>query len=338
MQIIKKILIAAVFTILLNCYKFIPSFAKDNYVYLGGDSIGVKFDTGVIITGRFEVLTKTGKIKPWKDSNIVNGDQILEFNGQVITNNKTLLKYLRLTSSEEVELLLKRNNQEIKTTVKIVETINNEKSLGLYVKDQMIGIGTITYIDPITMYFASLGHGVYNDNIELGNIDGKLVYSKVEGIKKGVCGTPGEKRAVLDTNNIGVIKYNDCSGVYGIINNNYRVNKKIKIGSQNEIVKGKAKIYTVLEDNNINAYDVLITDYNYQSSKETKGIKIKVIDQNLIKETGGIIQGMSGSPIVQNGKIIGAVSHVSVNNPLIGYGVHIIWMENEIDRLAKECQ
>lgn len=336
MRTIKKTLIFVIFLILLTTYHFIPSFAKENYVYLGGDSIGVKFDTGVIITGQYEVVSKTGKIKPWKNSNLLIGDQILEFDGQIVNNNHTLLKYLRLCLNDEAELLLKRNNQTIKTKINLCETINDEKSLGLYVKDQMIGIGTITYIDPETNYFASLGHGVYNDNINFGYIDGNLVYSVVEGIKKGTTGIPGEKRAVLENNSIGKIKYNDSSGVYGIINNQYRLNNKIKIGSQKEIKKGKAKIYTVINQSEIKAYDILITDYNYQSSKETKGLKLKVIDQNLIKETGGIIQGMSGSPIVQNGKIIGAVSHVSVNNPIIGYGVHIIWMQNEISHLAKE--
>lgn len=336
MRSIKKYLILIIFSTFLFSYKFIPIFANENYVYLGGDSIGVKFDTGVIITGQFEVMTKNGKTKPWKNSNLIAGDQILKFNGKIVDNNQTLLKYLCITNLTEVDLLIKRNNQKINTTIKVVETINDEKSLGLYVKDQMIGIGTITYIDPETNYFASLGHGVYTDNISLGNIDGNLVYSQVEGIKKGTTGIPGEKRAVLDTNVIGTIKFNDQSGVYGIINSTYQIHNKVKIGSQKEIEKGKAKIYTVINANEIKAYDVVITDYNYQTTKETKGLKIKVIDQNLIKETGGIIQGMSGSPIVQNGKIIGAVSHVSVNNPLIGYGVHIIWMENEINRLSKE--
>ncbi len=336
MKIFKKLLILFIFPIFFLSFQFQTVWAADNYVYLGGDSIGVKFDTGVMVTGKFEVTTKTGKVKPWKNSDIKNGDQIIEYNNQIVNNNQTLLKYLRATTDENIILTIKRKNEEFNTTIKMVETINEEKSLGLYVKDQMVGVGTLTYVDPFTNYFASLGHGVYGENLEIGNVDGTLVYSSVEAIKKGMPGKPGEKRAVLNNSAIGIINYNDISGVYGMINKEYKPTSKIKLGDQNDAKKGKAKIYTVINQNEVRAYDVLITDVNHQEEKENKGLKIKVIDQGLIKTTGGIIQGMSGSPIVQNGKIIGAVSHVSVNNPLVGYGVYVLWMQEEINRLAKE--
>lgn len=336
MKIIRKILILLIIPIFFICSKFDVVWAAEDYVYLGGESIGVKFDTGIIITGCFDVTTKSGKVKPWKNSDIKNGDQILEYNGISVANNHVLLKYLRMSTSNDVVLTIKRKNNIFKTNIKIVETVNDEKSLGLYVKDQMIGIGTLTFVDPTTNYFASLGHGVYSDNLTIGKVDGVLVYSVVEAIKKGIPGSPGEKRATIENKIIGTITYNDTSGVYGAINENYRKSTKIKIGHQNEVQKGKAKIYTVINQSEVKAYDVLITDYDYQTTKENKGLKIKIVDQTLIKETGGIVQGMSGSPIVQNGKIVGAVSHVSVNNPLVGYGVYINWMQEEINNLANK--
>lgn len=334
MKLAKRFLILFLIPIFVISFKFNPVFSDETYVYLGGDSIGVKFDTGIIVTGYFDVVTKNGKVKPWKNSDIKNGDQIIEYNNLSVSNNQTLLKYLRMSTESSASLTLKRKNTILKTNIKIVETINEEKSLGLYVKDQMVGIGTLTFVDPITNYFASLGHGVYSDSLTTGNVDGTLVYSIVETIKKGIPGLPGEKRATIENKIIGDIKFNDSSGVYGIINDNYRKLSKIKVGNQSDVHKGKAKIFTVINQTEIKGYDILITDYNYQKVKESKGLKIKIVDQNLIKETGGIVQGMSGSPIVQNGKIIGAVSHVSVNNPLIGYGVYINWMQEEIAKLA----
>lgn len=337
MKLVKRFLALFLIPIFGICFKFSPVFSNETYVYLGGDSIGVKFDTGIFVTGYFDVVTKTGKVKPWKNSDIKSGDQIIEYNNLKVSNNQTLLKYLRMSTENNADLTLKRKNSIFKTNIKIVETINDEKSLGLYVKDQMIGIGTLTFVDPTTNYFASLGHGVYSDSLATGNVNGTLVYSVVETIKKGIPGLPGEKRATIENKIIGDIKYNDSTGVYGVINDSYRKTSKIKVGNQSEVHKGKAKIFTVINQTEIKGYDVLITDYNYQKVKENKGLKIKIVDQALIKETGGIVQGMSGSPIVQNGKIIGAVSHVSVNNPLIGYGVYINWMQEEIVKLANSA-
>lgn len=336
MRLSKKILIFLLFPILFCCTNYLNIFASSNYVYLGGDSIGIRLDTGVIITGKFEVNTYDGKVKPWKKSNIEIGDQITAFNHQVVKNNQSLLNYLRRTTNEEVVLTILRNNKEFDTKINIVDTINDERSLGLYVKDQLMGVGTLTYVDPLNNYFASLGHGVYSDNIDTGKVSGALVYSTVEAIKKGFPGSPGEKRAILDNTILGVLNYNDISGVYGIINEKYHPNIKMEIAKPTEVKRGKAKIYTVIKHNEIECYDILITEYNQQDKKDNKGLKIKITDQRLIKETGGIVQGMSGSPIVQNGKIIGAVSHVSVNNPLVGYGVYAYWMKQEIDNLVRE--
>lgn len=300
----------------------------------GGETIGLKVNTGVQIVGKYEVLTKTGKISPWKDSDIFENDKIIAINNQKINNNQELLDILKLNSNE-IELTLERNKQIINTKINIVITKDNEKSLGLYIKDKIIGIGTMTFIDPINNRFASLGHGIYEDNELINTNKGTIVNSKIQSIKKAMPGTAGEKRASLLSNNLGNISLCCDTGIYGKIKSINDFKKDlISTSVQEEVKKGTAYFYTVIDNQNIQKYKIEITDVFLQTNSSPKGIKFKVVDTQLIKETGGIVQGMSGSPIVQDNKLIGAVSHVNVENPLIGYGIHIEWMLKDIEKVA----
>ena len=300
----------------------------------GGETIGLKVNTGVQIVGKYEVLTKTGKISPWKDSDIFENDKIIAINNQKINNNQELLDILKLNSNE-IELTLERNKQIINTKINIVITKDNEKSLGLYIKDKIIGIGTMTFIDPINNRFASLGHGIYEDDELIKTNKGTIVNSKIQSIKKAMPGTAGEKRASLLSNNLGNISLCSDTGIYGKIKSINDFKKDlISTSVQEEVKKGTAYFYTVIDNQNIQKYKIEITDVFLQTNCSPKGIKFKVVDTQLIKETGGIVQGMSGSPIVQDNKLIGAVSHVNVENPLIGYGIHIEWMLKDIEKVA----
>lgn len=301
-------------------------------VYLGGQSIGIKMNTGVYIVGKFQVNTEDGKISPWEDSNIEIGDKIDMINGTKIDTNSELLNVLSKSNSEILSLSLLRDNKNIKTNIKVVKNNNNESTLGLYIKDQIQGIGTMSFITD-NGYFASLGHGIYENKQLVEQVSGSLYYSSVASIRKSEPGNAGEKRASINNQKIGEIIKNDSTGLYGKIGLQYVNKEEVEICDQKEIKCEKAYIYTTLTDNVIKSYEVEIIDVDIQNKKASKGIKFKVTDARLIDSTGGIVQGMSGSPIVQNDKIIGAVSHVTVENPIYGYGMHVEFMIDEIENI-----
>lgn len=331
----KKIFKIGIFSILIFLFIAsinIRSLASSDHkkVILGGNTIGLKIDTGVMIAGKYQVQTSSKKVSPWKNSDIQEGDKIIAYNGKAISNNSELLEELKNDTGTSVILTIKRNEKIHKTSVDIVKTKNNEKSIGLYIKDRIIGIGTLTFIDQQTSHFASLGHGIYDSNVNFGNIDGTITSSKIEGIKKSQPGEAGEKRAILTNKSYGIMAINKSTGIYGKLTTKSLNNRKlIEVAHQNEVENGKAQIYTVISGEQIEAFDIKITSISVQASPNVKGIKYEVTDPKLLAKTGGIVQGMSGSPIVQNDRIVGAVSHVAVDNPKVGYGVHIEWMLND---------
>ena len=302
------------------------------YVIVSGESIGLKIDTGVYVAGKYEVKTSDNKASPWLMSDIEVGDKIIKYNDTVIENANDLIEKLKNEQNTQAKLTMQRNKKTFITSIKIVETSQGNKSIGLYLKDKLLGVGTMTFIDPDSKVYGSLGHGIYDQKIIVGDVDGTLTYSNVESIKKGKSGTPGEKRASLQKKEIGCIKSNNITGVYGKIGSTtfFKNAKKMQVAKQSEVIVGPAKIMTVVEGNNVETFDIEIVEVNRQSTRNIKGLKIKVTDQNLIDRTGGIIQGMSGSPIIQNKKLVGAVSHVIVDNPIYGYGIHIEWMLDEV--------
>lgn len=306
---------------------------SDEYLYLGGDSIGVKMNTGVYVAGKYMVQTKNGKKSPWKNSNIEVGDKIEKIDNISIEDITDFNNYLSYLNNNYLELTILRNNTIIKTVVDVVENSLNNKTIGLYIRDKILGIGTLTYITS-DYAFASLGHGIYDNNVLLKSSGGNLYYSKVSSIKKAVPGTAGEKRATISNDIIGQIINNDLTGLYGKFNAENLAKNKVKIKKQEDVRLGKAHIYTSLANNLIKSYEIEIIENNLQSKSDIKGLKIKITDADLINQTGGIVQGMSGSPIVQDGCIIGAVSHVIVDNPTLGYGMHIEWMLENTKKIA----
>lgn len=303
------------------------------YVIPGGDSIGLQINTGVIISGKFEVKTNDGKKQPWENSDIQVNDTIISINGNLVNTITDIQKIIsKMKNNEIVEMVLLRNGKNIKTSITLVESLDGKLSFGLYVKDKILGVGTLTYIDPTDNTFASLGHSVYSkssglDNSSLRNISGEIVSTRISGIRKAVPGIPGEKRAILDDDIKGIITNNNDYGVFGIYTDpEIKKHKTVPVGQISDIKIGKATIITVIGENVKENYDIEIIELKNQVIPDVKGIKFKVTDERLINETGGIIQGMSGSPIMQNGKIIGAVSHVVVDTPEYGYGVYLEWM------------
>lgn len=319
------LIIISVFLISIN----VNATSNKKYVILGGESIGLQINTKVTITGKFEVKTNDGLKSPWKNSDIEVNDIICKVNGKNVSSISDIQNIISTVSDKEkVELMLLRNNQEIKTYVNAYKSSNDKMSIGLYVKDKVLGVGTLTYIDKDSETFASLGHSISGkDEYDFSKISGNIVLSKVDGIRKAIPGTPGEKRAILESDEKGKILKNNNYGVFGNITDKTLLNKDlIEVGNISSIKKGRASIVTVINNNEKKYYDIEIIELKNQVTPDVKGIKFKVVDEELLKVTGGIIQGMSGSPIVQNGKIIGAVSHVVVDSPEYGYGVYLEWM------------
>lgn len=289
-------------------------------VTICGDTIGLRIKTNVTIVGKYDVLTQNGKVKPWNDSDINDGDIIYSANNCLVKSNDDFNQIIQNLKTDKLSLVLIRNDEMINTTIDIVQNKNGLKSIGLYIKDHITGIGTLTFINQKTKRFASLGHNVSDSSNE-----GLIFDSAIKGVKKGTRGVPGEKYAIIGKDEIGTIDINCKVGVFG----NYKKdcnNTTVPLIKASSVKTGKAQIATVINGNEIKYYDIEIEEAARQTKEDIKGIKFKIVDQELIDITGGVIQGMSGSPIIQDGKLIGAVSHVIVNDPTLGYGVFAEWM------------
>lgn len=289
-------------------------------VQLGGDTIGIQIKTKVEIVGKYEIVVDNTKIKPWENSNIQEGDYIYSVNNSIINSNADLNNIINNTENDILNIVLLRGNEMIKTTINVLKNNNGKNTIGLYIKDHITGIGTLTFVNKANNKYGALGHSVSD---ALSN--GKLYESSIKGVKKAVKGVPGEKFATLSPTEIGTIESNSDIGIFGEYKKTL-TNEVVNVVKSEYVQKGKAQIVTVIEGNIIKKYDIEIIDVDKQDKESIKGIKFKVVDDALIEEAGGIIQGMSGSPIIQNGNLVGAVSHVVVNDPLYGFGVFAEWM------------
>ena len=310
---------------------------SERVLVAGGHSIGVQMDVkGVLIVGLEEITTIDGDIvNPGLDAGLQIGDMILSVDGAKVYKAQEVEQLVN-EIRDEVELQIKRKNKVMDIT--LVPVINSEDGLyklGVWIKDKTAGIGTLTYYDPVNMSFGALGHAICDP--ETGAVlavnKGQLIQAKVQSVKEGKSGDPGEIQGVFyETESpLGDLKLNSELGVFGdtyhaIENPLYC--KPLVVGSKEQIEKGKAYILTTLEGNQIERFEIEIEKIYKRQNENNKNIRIKVTDERLLESSGGIVQGMSGSPIIQNNRIVGAVTHVLVNDPTRGYGIFI---ENMLD-------
>jgi len=306
----------------------------------GGESIGVKLNSvGVLVVGYHLVHAKDGDRSPGEQAGIKIGDIITAINGHVVENMSDVKEYVRKAGDEghPIQLTVLRQDQKLQKMLQPVKDQNENKyRLGLYIRDSAAGIGTITFYDPKSRKYGALGHVISDVDTKqpIQVHHGEIVRSSVTSIDKGEDGRPGEKIATFptDAKAIGNVAKNTPFGIFGTLNKNVSnglMTKPIPIALSDEVKEGPAKILTVVDGNHVEAFDIKILSSVPQKYPATKGLVIKITDPKLLKKTGGIVQGMSGSPIIQNGKLIGAVTHVFVNDPTSGYGVHIEWMLKE---------
>ena len=313
---------------------------KDFKVKPGGQSIGVKLNTvGVLVVGHHQVQADAGRVSPGENAGIKKGDIITEINGQQIEKMADVGPFVKQAGEDgkPLDIVIKRENEKIKTQLQPEKDVNeNTYKLGLYIRDSAAGIGTMTFYHPQSKKYGALGHVISDMDTKKPIVvgDGQIVRSTVTSIEKGGKGNPGEKLARFSSDRevIGNIRRNSPFGIFGELNkdiSNGIFDKPMSIALSHQVKEGPAKILTVVDNDEVNLFDIEIVSTIPQKFPATKGMVIKVTDPELLEKTGGIVQGMSGSPIIQGDKLVGAVTHVFVNDPTSGYGVHIEWMLNE---------
>jgi stage IV sporulation protein B len=323
-NIMKKLLIVFIlFIIPVNIY------AYSDYVYRGGNTIGIEINTdGILIVGFYPIDGKYNK------GELKNGDYITNIEDISINKVSELRDYLsKYTNKDEINITIRRNNKKIKTKLKLIYKDNIYKT-GLYVKDNITGIGTLTYVDPESNIYGALGHEIIESTS--GNLieikDGDIFRNYITSINKSNIGTAGSKNAKYYNQDIyGNILSNSINGIFGIYKSDLDNLELLKVGTKKDIKIGTASIYTVIDGEKIEEYKIDITSINETSN--IKNITFKITDEYLINKTGGVIQGMSGSPIVQNNMLVGVITHVIVDNPATGYGLFITKMLEEGDKL-----
>ncbi|MGE5614154.1 MAG: SpoIVB peptidase [Bacillota bacterium] len=296
-----------------------------------GNTVGVRLKLdGILVIGVSDVESNGRKLVPVKNTGIKPGHIITHVNGKSVENIDELIKFIDKSGGKPLKVKYNTGKEQIETSVTpVISSEDNRYHIGLWVRDSTAGIGTLTYYDPETGKFGALGHGI--TDIDTGTLmsvkSGEIMESNILGIKMGRAGSPGELKGVFtEGTRLGVIEKNSDIGIYGKLDENAEKRipgKTYRVGVRSEITEGPARILSNIDGKKIEEYEIEIQKLSRQNVNGSKGMIIKITDERLLSATGGIVQGMSGSPIIQNGKIIGAVTHVLVNDPTHGYGIFI---------------
>lgn len=296
---------------------------KRQYVVPGGELFGIKLYTdGVIIVDFEEIETESGKICPAKIADLKVGDIVKSVNGIIVTSSSHFSKLLQESKGTKVKMSILRNEKIVNITFEtVLEKESKRYRAGLWVRDSTAGLGTVTFFNKSNDTFAGLGHPIYDiDTNEIMPMkSGVMADVTLSGLNKSSFGKVGELCGILTGNDSGVLCMNDETGVYG-----YSITNKtteIPVAVKQEVKEGKANIICTVTDSGPQNYEIEITKIYSNASSVNKDMIIKVTDEKLLNITGGIVQGMSGSPIIQNGMLVGAVTHVFVNNPKQGYAI-----------------
>lgn len=317
--------------LLFNLVMPLNVLAYSDYILAGGQNIGIQLNSkGILVVGTYKV----GNNDPTLDAGMQIGDKITAINNNDVSSIEEMLKVISdLNNPTSIDITYVRGSKKNTTTLNLIMDDNNVYKTGLYVKDSINGVGTLTFIDPNTKLYGALGHEVIEKSTgqRLEIKDGKIYTSTVTGITPSNEGNPGEKNARYDVNDVmGNVKENTSSGIFGEYTSTLPETKLYKVAKSNEIKLGKASILTVVDNDNIEMFDINILKLS-PDEKEIKNILFEVSDESLLKVSGGIVQGMSGSPIIQDDKIIGAVTHVVVDDCTKGYGIFITNMLEEAE-------
>lgn len=340
-RILKNTFFLAVVAVLLSIITVSftgPAYADDNTnvseVYLGGNPVGIIAQSeGLVVTEIINVTTDRGSFSPALEAGIEKGDIVISINGEKINDPYEMNEIIKNTQNSLLLTILRGKDKISVTVVPEFDIAQSTKKIGIAVKNYITGIGTMTFIKDNGKYGA-LGHQITDS---FGNADiygeGKVFFCDITGYKTASENKPGELigKINIDIPAVGTIKKNKICGIYGEIteNNFYTKREKIQVGTKNNVRPGKAYIVTTIGQNPPEKFEIEIVKTLSQNQRAEKGMVIRVTDKKLLSTTKGILQGMSGSPIIQNDKLVGAVTHVFTNDSKMGYGIYIDWMINE---------
>ncbi len=304
----------------------------------GGDIFGVRLHMdGVLVSSMGNILCDSGECCPAKDGGLKCGDLITEMNGSPVKTAQDVIAVIENAGTSPITVTVLRGDRKSSCTVTPVKTKDGAYRIGIFIRDRAAGIGTVTFIDPKTGAFGGLGHGICDPEtgIVVKSRGGHVTDVSLHGVTKGKSGEPGELRGTLGMKKMGVLRANTKVGVFGMMKDcqAYGDRKALPLARAKDVKTGAARIYCTLPSGERKSYKIDITKIAGEG-RETKCFTIRVTDPALIRETGGIVQGLSGSPIIQNGKLVGAVTHVMVNDPTEGYGIFIENMLRQMKQVA----
>ncbi len=321
----------------------------DLKVIPGGQTIGVKVKAaGIMVVGHHLVQTSSGiQVSPGEEAKLKLGDLIVEVNGKPL-NDVTKVGAIAQEAGESgtpLSLLVQRGKERFRTRLMpVFDEQDKAWRLGLYIRDSAAGVGTLTFYSPDHGVYGALGHVITDLDTQTPIVvgSGEILHSSVTSISKSQNGEPGEKRAHFkEGRTLGNVERNTAFGIFGrmsdLPSHAYR-SEAVPVAFAEEVEEGPAEIWTVVGGQKVEKFDIRIVHVSKQTSPATKGLVIKITDPKLLERTGGIVQGMSGSPILQNGKLVGAVTHVFVNDPTSGYGCFIEWMLQDAGIMLKPEQ
>ena len=295
-------------------------------VCVSGAPFGIKmFTDGLMVVGMSHVSAEGERINPSREAGVEIGDIIEKINGIKLTSNKQLGAVVESSEGKPIKLLIRRENEHIEKTITPVKSVGDgEYRIGIWVRDSSAGIGTMTYYDKNSGMFTGLGHAICD--IDTGEImplySGEAVPAQIVGVSKGEKGEPGELKGKFDSQQpLGTLSGNTETGIYGNLIGDIHIGQEVPIAFAHEVKEGYATIFTTLDGNVPMEYTVEIEKVDYKDKNKTQNMIVHVTDPRLLETTGGIVQGMSGSPILQNGMLIGSVTHVFVNDPTRGFGI-----------------
>jgi len=304
----------------------------------GGTPFGIKmFTDGVMVVGMSDIQVGTENVNPAKSAGLKVGDVITSINDNPVHSNMDVSDYISASGGDEIRLGVRRGEDEMEVYLQPIKSeYDNAYKAGIWVRDSSAGIGTMTYYDPDTMGFAGLGHAVCD--VDTGDImplsSGEVVDVNISGVNVGQSGKPGElKGAFTSDTPIGSLLRNTQTGIVGLLNSPYFGGDPVPMAFKQEVETGPAVILSTISGNKPQSFDILVEKVNYSDVNPTKNMVIKIVDKNLLATTGGIVQGMSGSPVLQNGKLVGAITHVFVNDPTRGYGIFAENMDKELNNV-----
>ena len=302
----------------------------------GGSPFGIKMYTkGVLVVGMSDIQQGSQNVNPAKDAGLKVGDILISIDDQPVHEKKDVAKMIAGSGGQELKFTVTRDGTTMDFYISPVKSqYDDNYKAGIWVRDSSAGIGTMTYYDPQTLEFHGLGHAICD--IDTGEImpleKGEIVEVNISGIHMGLSGQPGELRGLfVSSQPIGSLKTNSPAGISGILTHPVIEAQPIPLAMKQETEVGPAQILATISGSKPRSFDIMIEKVNYSDTTATKNMVVRIVDPELLSQTGGIVQGMSGSPIIQNGRLVGAVTHVFVNDPTRGYGIFAENMEKYAD-------